>query len=1096
VKRIAYALLVSSALPVLALGQTTFAGLTGLVTDPQGAVVVGATVTATGVENNYRYSVTTNETGYYNIAQLLEGQYTVRAEAAGFKTYSATNIRLANQQLRRLDITLEVGAVETTVEVKGGASLIETDSERISDTKDAAQIKTLPLNTRSLWSFVGQNPGVVQAASSSATRRFSGSRNNQSDASVDGITISNGRDGTQITPLVNYVESMTEVRVDMANNTAEYGALGQVTVISKGGTNELHGAAFDYYQTPIFVSRNPFATSGSAGVSHAPGGTIGGPVFIPHVYNGKNRTFFFFSYETSRGSQVHDLINPTVPLAAWRTGDFSGLLPGTVVKDPFNGGAPFPGNVIPSNRLNAVSQKIQDLYYPLPNAGSATTLQSQNYRSMLSREFDPSTYWTTRIDHRFSDKDFIFGRFTWALQYSRGWDDNLPTIGRIQNQRENQGTAVSYSHSFRPNLLNEFRWGVAYNDQPRNGAQNGPQVVQELGLQGLAPNLPDIAGLLQVSWSGLGLQNLTQQVWRHPGFKNYVNQFQESLSWFRGRHSVKAGFVFGRTYYADGQAPTNLFGAVTFSNRFTGQPYADFLLGIPTTAARSFPNFVTHELRWSYDWFVTDTFKISPTLTLDLGVRYELHPAATNSDGYNSIFDVGSGKIIVPDGSLSKVSSLLPTNYVSVIGASAAGLPSSLVRTDRNNIAPRIGLAWRPFGNNTVFRAGFGLYYDVVPETASSNSIPFSIDQPSYTNPTTNPNVILPLIYPTSTAGPTTVNLPTAVNPSITVPYSMQYNATLEHQHRSTAFRVSYIGTNTRHGEYAYNINQPSVDTTLYVNKPRMFPLYPAINYLTNGAGHQYNAGTAEVKRRGGGGLTYQLSYTLARDIGDLERGQSPEDAFNRARERGPWIDIPKHTVTGNVMWDLPFGKGKHYLSGAHGIVNALAGGWTTALIYTYHSGRFLTPLWTGSDPTGTAYTTTTTPANVTIRPDVVGNPNLPSDQQNVNHWFNVAAFTAPAPGHFGTAGPGIVIGPSLRVFDAGVFKSFFVKERLAIRWEMTAVNMLNHPNYNDPSLNISQAATAGVITGVGGASQVSGASSPLDPSGARAFRTGLRLEF
>jgi hypothetical protein len=340
------------------------------------------------------------------------------------------------------------------------------------------------------------------------------------------------------------------------------------------------------------------------------------------------------------------------------------------------------------------------------------------------------------------------------------------------------------------------------------------------------------------------------------------------------------------------------------------------------------------------------------------------------------------------------------------------------------------------------------------------------------------------------------VNLPTAVNPSITVPYSMQYNATLEHQRRSTAFRVSYIGTNTRHGEYAYNINQPSVDTALYVNKPRMFPLYPAINYLTNGAGHQYNAGTAEVKRRGAGGLTYQLSYTLARDIGDLERGQSPEDAFNRARERGPWIDIPKHTVTGNVIWDLPFGKGKHYLSGAHGIVNALAGGWTTALIYTYHSGRFLTPLWTGSDPTGTAYTTTTAPANVTIRPDVIGNPNLPSDQQSVNHWFNVAAFTAPAPGHFGTAGNGIVIGPSLKVFDAGVFKTFMVKERLAIRWEMTAVNMLNHPNYNDPSMNISQAASAGVITGVGGASQVSGASNPLDPSGARAFRTGLRVEF
>jgi hypothetical protein len=324
----------------------------------------------------------------------------------------------------------------------------------------------------------------------------------------------------------------------------------------------------------------------------------------------------------------------------------------------------------------------------------------------------------------------------------------------------------------------------------------------------------------------------------------------------------------------------------------------------------------------------------------------------------------------------------------------------------------------------------------------------------------------------------------------------MQYNATVEHQRGNTALRLSYIGTNTRHGDYNYNINQPLPSTALFVNKPRLFPLYPAINYLTNGAGHQYNAATAEIKRRGAGGLIYQLSYTLARDIGDLERGQSPENAYDRARERGPWIDIPKHTVTGNVVWDLPLGKGKRFLSTAHGVANALAGGWTTSVIYTYRAGRFLTPLWTGPDPTGTAFTTSAAPANVTIRPDAVGDPNLPSGQRGVNRWFNAAAFAAPGAGRFGTSGPGVVIGPSVSVFDAGIFKSFFVKERLVIRWEMTAVNILNHPNYADPSMNISQAATAGVISGVGGGSNVSGASSPLDPSGARAFRTGLRIEF
>jgi hypothetical protein len=1077
--------------------QTTFASITGLVTDPNGAVVVGATVTVTNLSSNYRYTAVSNNAGYYTIGQLLEGNYSVQAEAPGFKKFIEKGLSLANQELRRIDIRLQIGDVATTVEVQGTAALIETEKARISDTKTAETIKNLPLNQRSLWDFVGQNPGIVTAASSTATRRFSGSRNNQSDASVDGITISNGRDGTQISPLVNYVESMAEVRVDMANNTAEFGGLGQVTVISKSGTNTVHGSGFDYYQTPAMVSRNPFSTSGSAGITHSPGATIGGPITIPKLYNGKDRTFFFYSYETSRGSAVHDLVNPTVPLASWRNGDFSGLLPSTVVKDPFASNAPFSGNVIPTTRLNPVAQKIQTLFYPLPNSGSATVLQSQNFRQSLTRDYDPSIYWTTRLDHRFSDRDFLFGRFTWAKQYSRGWDDNLPTIGRIWNQRENQGANVSYSHMFRPTLLNEFRWGFAYNDQPRNGAQDGPTVVSELGLTGLAPNLPSIAGILQVNWTGLGLQALTQQVWRHPGFKNQYFQFQDNLTWYKGRHTVKAGFVINRVYYADGQAPTNLFGSVTFSNRFTGYPYADFLLGIPTTSARSFPNFVDREVRWGYDFFVTEEFKMMPSLTLDLGMRYELHPSATNIDGYNSIFDISSGKIIIPDGSMSKVSSLLPQSYVGIETASQAGLPNSLIRTDKNNFAPRVGVAWRPIGDKTVFRAGFGIFYDIVPETASSNSIPYTIDQPAYTNPTVNPNVILPLVFPASgTGGPSTVTLPTAVNPNIKIPYSMQYNFTAERQQGDTAFRISYVGTNTRHGDYNYNINQPLPSTALYINKPRLFPTYPAINYLTNGAGHQYNGLTGEIKRRSAKGVTYQLSYTHARDIGDLERGQSPENAYDRKREVGPWVDIPKNAVTGNFIWDLPVGKGKRFLNHANTWVDTIAGGWSTSVIYTYHSGRFLTPLWTGPDPTGTVYTTAAAPATTTIRPNCLGNGNLSGSQRSINGWFNASAFAAPSAGQFGTCGPGLIFGPSLHVWDAGIFKNLVAKEHLRIRVELTAVNILNHPNYSDPNMNITQAGNVGVISSVGGASNVSGASSPLDPSGARAYRSGLRIEF
>src|SRR5262245_11886834 len=323
----------------LAAAQTTFASITGTVTDSSGAAVTGAAITAVHRDSNYRYTATSNTAGAYTFAQLREGVYTVRAQTAGFKEFVATDVQLVSLDVRRLDIQLEVGAVDTKIEVTAGATLIETETARISDSKSALLLGSLPLNTRSLWNFVGLSPGVVQAGNDSSTRRFSGSRANQSDASIDGITLSNQYDGTQISPLVSQIEAFQEVRVDMANNTAEYGGIGQVTIISKGGTNELHGSAFDYYSTPFFRARNPFAAQRGTGVRHVPGASIGGPIFLPRLYDGRNRSFFFYSFETNRGSQTLSTLNSTVPVPALRTGDFSRE---AAIRDPFNRNAPFP----------------------------------------------------------------------------------------------------------------------------------------------------------------------------------------------------------------------------------------------------------------------------------------------------------------------------------------------------------------------------------------------------------------------------------------------------------------------------------------------------------------------------------------------------------------------------------------------------------------------------------------------------------------------------------------------------------------------------------------------------------------------------------
>ena len=1078
--------------------QTTFATITGTVTDSTNAVVPNVKVTATNTGTNIKSEVKSNEAGVYTIPQLKEGDYTVRAEAAGFKEFLAQDVTLVARDARRVDVQLQVGAVGTTVEVSGGATLIETETARISDTKGAMELKSLPLNTRGMWAFLALAPTVLQSAGSS-TLRFSGSKANQSHWAIDGVTMSDGVDETQIGPLANYIESFQEIKIDMSNNTAEFSTIGQVTIVSKSGTNQLHGNVFDYYSTPWFRARNPFALARGTGINHAPGGSVGGPVWLPKIYNGRNRTFFFFSFETSRGSTATDVLNPTVPLAAWRGGDFSAL--SAVIYDPTTN-KPFAGNMIPVTRINATSKLIQDRFWPLPNYGNTAVLNSQNFRQNMTRPYDPSTYWVPRIDHKISDRDSIFGRYTWHRLYNRTYEGNLPTVGRRYQQRDNRGATISETHTFSPTVVNEFRWGFALNNNPVIGPLNGPQTVKDLGLVGLVPDLPDISGLLNISWTGIGLTGLTQPTYTKPGYRNHLEEFQNHLSWFRGRHNVKFGLNFTRVEYDSLSANGNLFGNLTFSNRFTslnqagstgGQPYADFLLGIPTTAARAFPPVEFDANRWQYDMFVTDDFKVNNQLTLNIGMRYELHMPWRENHNLFSLFDIGTASVVVPDGMLGQVSTLFPKSYVPVVEASKVGLPNTLIRADRNNFAPRIGLAYRPWGNRTVFRTGYGIFYDVVPRQPTSAGLPYVLNEPSYTNPINNPDVIFPRVFPgTGVGGPSTVGFPGAVNPDIRMPYSMQYNFTIEHQAWDTGFRISYVGTNTRKGDYAYNINQPVADTRAFVNKPRMYPQYPGINYITNGAGHQYNGLTLEAQRHLSRGVYFQTSYTLARDIYDLDRGGAPEDAFNRVRERAVAMDIPTHRYNLNWVYQLPFGKGKKFANQSR-LLDAIVGKWDLTGIYSYYSGQFLTPLWSGPDPTGTAYTTSASAIPVvTIRPNILSNPNLPADQRTVNRWFDVSAFGAPYAGSFGSSAKGVIKGPGVSALHVGLAKVVPITERAGLRAELTATNVFNHPNWSNPGLTVTSPASAAIITGVGG---VNG-SSTGDQPGPRTLRASLRFEF
>ena len=293
--------------------QTTFAAITGTATDVSAAIVPDVTVVARNVATGVQTTAKSNDEGVFTIPQLREGVYVVRATKTGFKEFVVQDINLVGRDYRRVDIVLQVGSVDTAIEVQGGATLIETETARISDTRDVAQLRDMPLNSRAIWAQLSLAPNVLQASAGS-TIRFAGSRTNQSHWSLDGTTMSDGVSETQIGPLANYVESFQEVRIDSSSNTAEFGTLGQVTIITKGGTNTFHGSLFDYYSTPWFKARSPFAPSRPTGIYHLPGGSAGGPVYIPKVYDGRNKTFVFGSFETFKGSVTTQLFTPTVPL--------------------------------------------------------------------------------------------------------------------------------------------------------------------------------------------------------------------------------------------------------------------------------------------------------------------------------------------------------------------------------------------------------------------------------------------------------------------------------------------------------------------------------------------------------------------------------------------------------------------------------------------------------------------------------------------------------------------------------------------------------------------------------------------------------------
>jgi hypothetical protein len=1070
-------------LATAAMGQSTLGVIRGRVLDQTGAPVPNVAVQVTNTGTNITKTVTSNDAGAFEAGYLQPGTYAVRAEAPGFKKFSAENIQLSASAIVLTDVKLTVGDVTSSISVEAGAPLITTETAVIADVKTQAQYLQAPLNNRGNWDsyvigFMSLVPGA-QPLSASYNVSFAGSRPTMQNFTVDGVTtVSTLSGGGPLGPNQPSMDYIREVKVDLSNSSAEYSAPGYVDVVTRGGENAFHGSAFEYYNTAGLNARNFFANRVAFNVMNDFGGSISGPVK-------KNKTFFSGAFE---GFNSHSAaqINASLPSARVRGGDFSQIKDSAgreiVIKDPTNG-TPFPGAVIPASRLSATAQKIQQRFFPATNYGGAENVVG-SYRDLWKQVMRKEQV-DVRIDHQFSERNSLFSRFSAARLPNGSLEGGLPTIGARKQRREARNFILSDTHTFRPDLVNEFRFGIVRGYNPYSGPVNGPEIVKELGLTNLPANLPNVEALPTISISGY--QGISQIIYWRPA--EMIYQWQDNVSWIHGRHTVKMGADIWRNYGSNyAVSPSSAFGSANFTGAFTGYGYADFLLGVPYQASRASTGFdKLKSTNVDKFFFIQDDFKATPRLTLNVGLRYELNPPYVERQDRIANFDPFSGKLVVPtDASKSFLApGFLSANLIPVVTASQAGLPTrTLAYTDKNNFAPRAGLAYKLTSDNkTVFRSSFGIFYDSF--TAfywrTMTGGPYNGSEVSPVNTFNNGQALwqFPAMFPQTTSQVGTASL-TGLDPHTVIPYMEQWNATVERElPANMGLRISYVGSASHHLAQAYNLNQPQPSTTPYSVSRRPYPQLGSVTYRQSSGNAKYNALMLVLERKFKNGLQFQASHTWAKNLtdtaGEDESGGSLQNAYDRRAEWGNYAAVRHHRFVFSSTYELPFGTG-HKL-GASGLWNHVAGGWSLSTFVLLQTGPYFTPSFSGVDP-----------ANVGAsggRPDRVADGNL--SNPTIYKWFDPAAFVAPPAnaGRFGNSGVNILQGPGTANVDLGLYKKFAIRDRLRMRIEATFTNALNHPNFGTPYSNIS-VSSAGMIQSIQG----------LEGAGARTTRLGARLDF
>ncbi|HTW65606.1 MAG TPA: TonB-dependent receptor [Bryobacteraceae bacterium] len=1077
-----------------AFGQSTFGSILGTVHDASGAVIAGCTVTVENQGTSARRSSTSDSKGGYAVENLEPGMYTVSMQAPGFQvaTYS---VQLEARQTIRIDGDMSVAAQTQSVSVTGEAApVINTDVSNIAETKTGRELVDLPVaiatrssGSTSPMSTLTTQPGVQ--TDSSGNISVAGTKPAMTQISIDGISSMGPRSDGPLTELFPSFNSIAEIHVSELDNSAEYGGISDITTISKSGTNAYHGGAFENIQNTALDARNPFNAVKPVIKMNDFGGYVGGPIWHDH-------TFFFASYEGLRLPKQTTLVE-SVPSMAMRSGDLSVYstpiyMPGTRT--------PYANNQIPLSQISPVSLNVLQYLFPTPNTGAPNAI-ANNYSDNLPTPIS-SDQGDLRLDQVISSKQTMFFRGTFKVRAvdvapSPGGSPT-PTgsalLGAFSLPERDFGFTAAHNYVITPNIVNEARVGYNGNHTSTSFGAVPTQIATELGLTGLLSNAPpgnavpnfNIAGFQQTGGTASSVT------------RNGTFQIIDNLSWTKGQHSFKFGVDYryltgysGGVYSNYRLGQYNFNGAVTgglgAANAYIGNPFGAFLLGIPDKTYLDSvvqPNLEGYDP--AYAFYAQDDWKVSSRLTINYGMRYELHPKFYDHlnnisnflPNYQSIVNGQSvlGAVVIPNGSENILSPLFAASIgpTPILTASQAGLPQNLHNTDTNDWAPRVGFAWRATKDGkTVIRAGYGKFIEVpLGSLLGAGYAIHSANQGFYNQSIVNgqPALTFPYPFPSNLAVEGSQFFQQASDINYKEAYVQEWNFTIERDLGfNTGLQLSYEGNHGSDMGVQVNLGELPPNTIGYTAASQFlkYPYFGEVESEVNGGIQNYQSFTAEVNKRFSGGLQFLGSYTFAKNLTDAQ-GYNPSGFATEAGGAATYVNdlmldygnvayTRRDRFLATFLYQLPFGRNGLLFKTTNGVVDRFVGGWELAGFLLFQSGPFLTVTVPGADPSGTGFPQITGNG----RADIVSGVPLYPTTQTVHEWLNPAAFAIPPNniGRFPDSPVGVATGPGTQSVSMSLMKSIPIRESMRFQIGAQAANLFNHANYAPPNTTLNTAA-------------------------------------